>query len=108
MPENCRECLQEQIDNNVPLFLRRENHYPCEIHGNPADISARDLAWLQLYEWVRESSEIRTFEDAKSKKPKAHCVLNVAVLKILSEEIGLNFLEAFSMLTLINKAFNEG
>lgn len=86
----------------------REKPYPCETHGNPADITARDLAWLQLYEWVRDSSDIRAIEDPKSKKSKAHCTLNIPVLKILCKEIKLNFLEAFSMLTLINKAFNEG
>ena len=86
----------------------REKPYPCETHGNPADITARDLAWLQLYGWVRDSSELRSHEDAKTKKVKTVCVLNIAVLQILCKEIKVNFLEALEMLTLINKAFNEG
>lgn len=105
---SCRECLQEQLDNNTPLFLRREFAYPCERHGNPADITPQALAWLQFYELIRDSSEVRSYEDPKTKKVKPYCVLNVVVLKILCKETKLNFLEAFSMLTLINKAFNEG
>ena len=108
MPDTCSDCLREQIENNTPLFLRREIPIPCERHGNPADVSAQSLAWLQLYGLVRDSSELRSHEDAKTKKVKTVCVLNIAVLQILCKEIKVNFLEAFAMLSIINKAFNEG
>ena len=85
--------------------MRREIHFPCEIHGNPADVTAVNLAWLDLFYLLQDYSDIRFLK--QKDKEKAYAVLNVPVMKILCDELELEFLPAFERLTLINRIFNE-
>ena len=99
--------MQEQVDAKIPDFLRRETPLPCERHGNPADISAASLAWLSLYDAVKDYSTVNFYEDPNNKKKaKRHEVLNVPVLKILCEELQIDFLEAFETLTSLVRTLN--
>ena len=87
------------------MHKRREIPYPCATHGNPADVTAVNLAWLDLFYLLQDYSDIRFLK--QKDKEKAYSVLNVPVMKILCDELELEFLPAFERLTLINRIFNE-
>ena len=68
-------------------------------------MTAYTLAWLQFYNLLQDYSDVRFIK--QKDKEKAIAILNVPVLKILCEEMELEFLPAFETLTLINRIFNE-
>jgi hypothetical protein len=94
--ETCQECFKEALSTepNPIKRARMVEKLPCPKHGHPAHINTRLQAWVDFYNVVAPYSTSPTTLD------------HVLISKLCLDH-GLNFSEAFEMLTTIHKAVSE-
>lgn len=100
-PDTCYQCFVEQVNNKVDDFKRRDVLLPCPTHGDPRDVMPVNAAWIELYEMIAPYHDFR--EKQAGDQIERHPILNLAIVRLFAEELGLNFFEMLETLTLIHR-----
>jgi hypothetical protein len=101
-PEYCQLCVQENIDNRVPLGRRKTEELPCSKHGDPRWLYPANVKAVEFYGWLPAQTVV------DGDKQRVVRILDIPTINILCEWYGVQDRKGlFEQLKTIHGELNE-